>query len=93
MARHIEHMKSVSPTRFTIEELQLISRALNSYTPKQGLGRRDANMEINDSANLETRIYRENFRIGMDNEPPLYKDADSLQDILDHVSPPPARDM
>jgi hypothetical protein len=66
----------ISATRFTPDELKLISRALNTYTPNADrFNENEAMAEIADSRNLATRIYRENFRIGMENEVPKYREG------------------
>ena len=51
-------------TTFTREELQLISKALNTYTSDY------YESEETDAKALAARIYRENFRIGIPNETP-----------------------
>jgi hypothetical protein len=67
---------TISPTRFTTDELRLICRALNTY----GVITNNpaTNSEIDDAGALSSRIYRENFRIGMDNEPPAHTNTDSM---------------
>lgn len=61
----------ISPTRFTLDELKLISRALNLYKVASYV--HPVPQEDRDiAAAIAVRIYRENFRIGVDNEPPLY---------------------
>jgi len=58
-------------TTFNRDELKLISRALNFYGDHPEYMSEDRYVtEPVEAKSLATRIYRENFRIGMENEPP-----------------------